>query len=81
MKSARYPSNWQLSTDRATNVLMYLVQKHGYNPAVLSAAGYGEYRPIATNSTPQGRSKNRRVDLVVLRSKYAEAEPEPVSGE
>jgi chemotaxis protein MotB len=60
----RFPSNWELSTARATDVVRYLVQQ-GVNPAILSATGYGEQNPVASNDTPQGRRQNRRVELVI----------------
>ena len=65
--TARYQSNWQLSTDRATNVIMYWISKYPAQAPRLSAAGYGEYRPIAPNTTPVGQALNRRVEIVVLR--------------
>lgn len=69
----RFPSNWELSVLRATNVL-HLMQ--GKIPAEqLSATGYGEYRPLTSNDTDAGRARNRRVDLVILRSKYDLTEP------
>ena len=52
---ARFPSNWQLSAARATSVVQYL-QSQGVNPDLMSAAGYGETRPLAANDTPQGRA-------------------------
>lgn len=61
-----FPSNWELSTARATFIIQYFLSNFGYAPEVLSAAGYGEYRPVATNDTPEGRSRNRRVDIVIL---------------
>lgn len=69
--TAAFPSNWQLSTARATAVLMYLSQNAKVPPSRLSAAGYGEFQPVADNRTPDGRAKNRRVDIVVS------AAPEP----
>ncbi len=75
IKTRDYPSNWQLSTARATNVITYLIEQMHYNPARLSAAGYGEYRPVESNDTAAGRSRNRRVDVVVIRNKYAGVEP------
>ncbi|OLN33534.1 flagellar motor protein MotB [Desulfosporosinus metallidurans] len=70
----QYPSNWELSVIRATNVVQIL-QRDGITPNRLSATGYGEYRPIASNDTDAGRSKNRRIDLIILRSKYDLTEP------
>ncbi|MBD3425687.1 MAG: OmpA family protein [Candidatus Omnitrophica bacterium] len=62
---SKWESNWELSTARATNVLHYLV-KEGVSPGRLSATGYGEHKPIATNATAEGRAKNRRVEIVIL---------------
>jgi len=64
--SGRYASNWELSTARATTVLRELIERHGIAPARLSAAGYADERPVASNDTPEGRGANRRVELVVL---------------
>jgi chemotaxis protein MotB len=64
--SGRYPSNWELSTARATTVLRELIDRHGISPNRLQAAGYADERPVAGNDTPEGRSANRRVELVVL---------------
>jgi len=75
IRNERYPSNWQLSTDRATNVIMYWIEKHPEASDRLSAAGYGEHRTIAENGTVAGRAKNRRVDIIVLRDSIAKGEP------
>ena len=64
--SGRYPSNWELSTSRATTVLRELIERHHIDPSRLSAAGYADERPAATNDTAEGRGTNRRVELVVL---------------
>lgn len=65
ISTAKYSSNWELSTARAANVLQKLVE-NGLAPERLSAAGYGGFQPIADNTTPDGRSQNRRVDIVIL---------------
>ncbi|MGE5507371.1 MAG: flagellar motor protein MotB [Chitinophagales bacterium] len=75
--TARYASNWELSVARATRFLTYLEQVGHLNPEQLSAAGYGEYRPVASNDSEEGRRKNRRVDVVILRTGLSEAEPRP----
>ncbi len=62
---ARFPSNWQLSAARATGVVQYL-QSQGVNPNLMSAQGYGDTHPIASNDTPQGRAKNRRIELTLV---------------
>ena len=64
--TAQYPSNWELSTARATAVLRYLVEARGVPKERIAAAGYGEQRPVADNASPDGRSRNRRVDIAVL---------------
>ena len=74
--TAQFPSNWELSTARATYLLQYLISKTQISPARLSAVGYGEYRPIASNATAEGRAANRRVDLVVLGAAAQKLEPE-----
>lgn len=61
----RYPTNWELSHARAINVTKYLQEK-GIDPRILSATAYGEYQPIADNSTPEGRAKNRRIAIILL---------------
>jgi len=61
-----YPTNWELSTARATRVLRVLVEKGGLQPAKLHAAGYADTRPLAANDTPEGRALNRRADIVIL---------------
>jgi len=62
----RFPSNWELSTARATAVVRYLQDKAGIAPDHLIAAGYGEFRPIAVNTTPEGRAQNRRIEIVLV---------------
>lgn len=61
-----YPSNWELSAARATTVARYLAERGRIPASRLIAAGYGEHRPVASNSTREGRARNRRVDLVIL---------------
>ncbi|HZQ17373.1 MAG TPA: OmpA family protein [Terriglobales bacterium] len=64
--NARFSSNWDLSTARATATIRLLI-RDGLNPERLAVSGYGEYHPIATNTTAEGRAMNRRVDIVVPR--------------
>ncbi len=72
----QFPSNWELSTARATFLLQYLISNGKISPRRLSAVGYGEYHPIAPNNTLEGRAANRRVDIVVLGSAAEKQEPE-----
>ena len=61
----RYPTNWELSAARAINVARYL-QKQAIDPTLLSAAGFGEFKPVADNDTVEGRAKNRRIEIVLV---------------
>ena len=72
----RFPSNWELSTGRATRVVRFFIEEVGINADQLQAAGYGEHRPIDTNDTAEGRQRNRRVDVIVLRPSLSSAEPQ-----
>jgi len=73
--SAKFPTNWELSAIRATNVLRYLVETENIDGNRISSSGYSFYRPIAPNDTKENKSKNRRVDMVILRSSYEDMEP------
>jgi chemotaxis protein MotB len=64
--NSEFPSNWELSTSRATEIVRLLIVRDGFSPDRLSAAGYAEYHPVATNRTAEGRGMNRRVDIVIL---------------
>jgi len=66
----KFPSNWDLSSARATSVVLELV-KEGINPTRLSAVGYGEFHPIGDNTTGEGRFKNRRVTLVLMSQAFS----------
>jgi len=68
----QFPSNWELSTTRATNVLRYFIDHNDLPPNRLSAAGYADTRPICPNSSDQNRALNRRVEIVVLRENESE---------
>ncbi|MBN2601720.1 MAG: OmpA family protein [Candidatus Marinimicrobia bacterium] len=61
-----YPSNWELSTARATNVVRFLVETHDLDPRAISATGYSEFHPVETNTTSEGKAKNRRIEIVVV---------------
>lgn len=60
-----YPTNWELSAARAISVVKLLVSQ-GVDPVHLSAAGYGEFRPVGDNNTPEGRSQNRRMEIILM---------------
>ncbi len=67
-----WKSNWELSSARALSVLHYLTQTNNISPGRLAATGYGEFRPVADNSAPEGRQKNRRVEIVILPNRTTE---------
>lgn len=67
ISTPRFPSNWELSTSRAVNVLRYFIEEGGLEPERLSAVGYGEYHPLFPNDTEEHRARNRRV---VIRIEY-----------
>lgn len=70
MSSEVYPSNWELSSARASSVVKLFINKSQISPDRLVAVGYGEYKPVADNKTPEGRQKNRRIDIIVMSEKY-----------
>jgi chemotaxis protein MotB len=61
----KFPTNWELSTTRATNVARYLQEKAGLDPGFLIASGFSEYHPVESNDTEEGRAKNRRIEIVL----------------
>jgi chemotaxis protein MotB len=73
--NGRFSSNWELSAARSTGLVRVFIERYKFQPSLLAAAGYGEYHPVQPNSTPEGRSTNRRVDLVIL------APSQPVSAQ
>lgn len=75
MHSFRFPSNWELSTTRAVNVVRFLIEVNGLEAKRLSASGYADQHPVDSNDTPEGRQKNRRVDMVILRSEINTTTP------
>ncbi len=64
--TAQFPSNWELSTARATEIVRLLIVRDGFAPTRLSAGGFAEYQPVASNRTAEGRGINRRVDIIIL---------------
>lgn len=75
IRTAQFPSNWELSTSRATNVVRYLIERNNLPPGRLAASGYGEHYPRVPNLSEAHRAKNRRVDIVILREGAAAQEP------
>ncbi len=67
IETAKFPSNWHLSVTRALNTAYYLINSEQLQPDRVSIIGYSEYQPIATNQNPEGRTLNRRVDILIIR--------------
>jgi len=65
IKTVQFPSNWELSTARATQVVKYLIEEKNFPKEKIAATGYGEYHPVASNETAEGRAENRRVDFII----------------
>ncbi|MBD3234110.1 MAG: OmpA family protein [candidate division Zixibacteria bacterium] len=66
IRTKQFPSNWELSVTRATNVVRFLVEQCGYDPQKIAALGFGEYRPRFPNDTSENRRRNRRTDIVII---------------
>jgi chemotaxis protein MotB len=66
IRTARFQSNWELSTARASAVVAFMVEQDGFDPSRLSAAGYGEFHPRVANDSDENRARNRRIDVVIL---------------
>lgn len=77
IRTAQFPSNWELSAARALAALRFLVEEAGVHPTRLAAVAHGEFQPVADNATPEGRAKNRRIAIVVLPEVFTSPEPAP----
>lgn len=75
INTAQYPSNWELSTTRATQVARYFIINHSHPPGKISALGYSQYRPVRPNNSIENRARNRRVDVVILTMELSLKEP------
>jgi chemotaxis protein MotB len=75
--TAQFPSNWELSTARATEMVQLFMFRYRVMPSRLSAAGYAEFHPADDNATAEGRARNRRIDIVILNSVFVDKSPLP----
>ncbi len=75
-KGSIYPSNWELSGARSASVARFLIDKHKITSNLFTIVGYGDTKPLENNSTPKGREKNRRVEIVILKNQMAKYEPQ-----
>lgn len=76
MNSEEFPSNWELSVIRATNVLRLFVEEIGISSDRISASGYGPNKPVVANDSEANKAKNRRVDIIILKSEENKLEPQ-----
>jgi chemotaxis protein MotB len=76
---SRFPSNWELSTARASAAVRFMTEKASVDPRRVGVVGYGEFRPVADNSTPEGRARNRRIAITVLSEELAGADVVPTA--
>ena len=72
--TSQYPSNWELSAARACSVVRYLIGRFKFFPQLFTAIGYADTRPVADNLTPENAQKNRRIEIMILKNKYKDAE-------
>jgi chemotaxis protein MotB len=73
--TGQFESNWELSTTRATRMAKIFIEQYHFLPGRLSASGYAEFHPVDSNATAEGRSQNRRVDIIVLSQISSPASP------
>jgi chemotaxis protein MotB len=78
MRSRTFPTNWELSSARATSMVRVLTDRFNVPAGKISATGYGDSRPKTSNDTPAGRARNRRVDIVILSGTGEASEPETI---
>ncbi|MBQ8847440.1 MAG: OmpA family protein [Candidatus Gastranaerophilales bacterium] len=69
ISNSKYPSNWELSSARASSVIRHMIAKHGFNPKIFIATGLADTIPVVANTTPANKSKNRRVEIIILKNK------------
>jgi len=70
IKSTMFPSNWELSSARASAIIRYYIARFGFMPSLFTAIGYADTRPISDNNSPSGKAKNRRIEILILKNKY-----------
>lgn len=76
ISTKEFPSNWELSASRAINVAKYFIDKHNIDPGRITSTGYAEHKPVTSNDSPDGRAKNRRVEIVLLNDFESRKEPD-----
>ncbi len=74
INSAMFPSNWELSSARASAIIRYLISRLNFMPSLFTAVGFADTRLVANNASPAGKAKNRRVELLILKNKFSSEE-------
>lgn len=74
INSTVFPSNWELSSARASSIIRYFIGRFGFMPSLFTAVGFADTRPLADNSSASGKMKNRRVEILILKNKYSSQE-------
>lgn len=74
INSIIFPSNWELSSARASSIVRYFIGRFSFMPSLFTAVGFADTRPIAQNSSTSGRAKNRRVEILILKNRYKSGE-------
>lgn len=72
--SAIYPSNWELSSARASSIIRYFISRFSFMPSLFTAVGFAETRPVASNASADGQAKNRRVEILILKNRFKSQE-------
>lgn len=72
--SAVFPSNWELSSARASSIIRYFINRFGFMPSLFSAVGFADTRPLGDNKSPRAMAKNRRVEILILKNRYKSGE-------
>lgn len=70
MNSTMFPSNWELSSARASTIIRYFINRFSFIPSLFTAVGFADTRPIANNASTSGQHKNRRVEILILKNRY-----------
>lgn len=74
IKSAIFPSNWELSSARSSSIIRYFISKFAFMPSIFTAVGFADTRPAVNNNSPSGKAKNRRVEILILKNKFKSIE-------
>jgi len=74
MSSSMYPSNWELSSARASSVIRYFIKRFSFTPSLFTAVGFADTRPLESNNNEKGKAKNRRIEILILKNRFKDQE-------